>query len=157
MRVKPEAGLAWMTLGLVENNRGDLEGATAALAQAVYLEPKNARAHNYFAATLSRRGWYSGGGGRVARAVELEPNFAEAHFNLALTYLLRDPPSVELARRHYQKALELGAAPDAGIERQAGEGAGERCACRESRGEILEIKNTITNRIKNQHAGSLFS
>jgi tetratricopeptide (TPR) repeat protein len=58
LRLKPDAALAWMTLGVIENNEGDLEAATAALAQAVYLNPKSPQSHNYFAVTLSKRGWY---------------------------------------------------------------------------------------------------
>ena len=112
IRLKPDTGLAWTTLGLVYNNQGNLEGATAAFAQAVYLSPKDPRAHNYFAVTLSRRGWYSGAEEELQKAIELAPNFGEAHFNLALVYFTRQPPAVELARRHYQKALDLGEPPD---------------------------------------------
>ena len=112
LHVKPDTALAWMILGLIYNNEEDLEGATAALAQAVYLNPKSPQAHNYFAVTLARRGWYSAAEDELQQAIKLSPNFAEAHFNLALTYLQNSPPSIELARRHYQKALDLGAQPD---------------------------------------------
>ena len=112
IRLKPDAGLAWMMLGVIYNNQDNLEGATAALAEAVFLNPKNPQAHNYFAVALSKRGWYSGAEDELQKAIELAPTFAEAHFNLALVYFTRHPPAVELARRHYQKALELGAQPD---------------------------------------------
>jgi tetratricopeptide (TPR) repeat protein len=115
VHINPDAALAWMTLGVIYNNQEDLEAATAALAQAVYLNPKSPQAHNYFAVTLSKRGWYSAAEDELQKAIELSPDFAEAHFNLALTYLQQNPPAIELARRHYQKALDLGAPPDAGI------------------------------------------
>ena len=51
------------------------------------------------------------------RALRAKPDHAEAHFNLAVFYLQRNPPAVELARRHYQKARDLGAAPDPDVER----------------------------------------
>ena len=51
----------------------------------------------------------------------MDSNYAEAHFNLALMYLERKPPATELARRHYAKAKELGAAPDKLVEKQLGE------------------------------------
>jgi len=115
IRVKPDAALAWMTLGVIYSNQDKTEAATAALAQAVYLNPRSPQAHNYFAVTLSKRGWYSAAEDELQKAIELAPDFAEAHFNLALTYLQRNPPAIELARRHYQKALDLGAAPDPDI------------------------------------------
>ena len=112
IRLKPDAALAWMMLGVIYQGQDDIPAATAALAQAVYLNPRSPQAHNYFAVTLAKRGWYSAAEDELQRAIQLAPNFAEAHFNLALTYLQRNPPAVELARRHYQKALDLGAPPD---------------------------------------------
>jgi Tfp pilus assembly protein PilF len=57
----------------------------------------------------------------MRKALELQPDYQEAHFNLAVFYLQRNPPAVELARRHYQKALDLGGAPDAEVARALGE------------------------------------
>ena len=116
--VKPDAGLAWMTLGVAYMNLSNLEGATAALTQAVFLDPKNPQAHNYLAVIFARRGWYDAAEDELQTVVELAPNFAEAHFNLALIYFQRHPPAVELARRHYQKAIELGEAPDPDFEKK---------------------------------------
>lgn len=116
IRVAPDAALAWTTLGLIYQNEDNTEGATAALAQAVFLNPKSPQAHNYYGVTLAKRGWYDAAEEELQKAVELAPDFAEAQFNLALVYFQRHPPAVELARRHYQKALELGAAPDPDFE-----------------------------------------
>lgn len=116
IRVKPDAALAWMMLGVIYMNQGSLEAATAELAQAVYLNPKNPPAHNYYAVVLAKRGWYDAAEDELQKVVELAPNFAEAQYNLALIYFQRQPPAIELARRHYQKALELGAAPDPDFE-----------------------------------------
>jgi Flp pilus assembly protein TadD len=59
----------------------------------------------------------------MRRAIELDPEYAEAHFNLAVFCLQRQPPAVELARRHYQKALDLGAAPDPELETKLASGS----------------------------------
>ncbi|MEA3188789.1 MAG: hypothetical protein QOD99_2619 [Chthoniobacter sp.] len=118
VRLNPDAGLAWLTLGVVYNEQNKSDAALASLSQAVLLEPKNARAHNALAATLWRKGWYLGAEDELKKTVELDPDFADAHFNLALVYLRRTPPAIELARRHYQRARDLGAAADAGIEKQ---------------------------------------
>ena len=112
IQVKPDAALAWMMLGVTYMNQDDAEAATAALAQAVYLDPKSPQAHNYYAVMMAKRGWYDGAEDELRKVIELAPDFAEAQFNLALIYFQRNPPAIELARRHYQKALDLGAPPD---------------------------------------------
>ena len=53
----------------------------------------------------------------IRKAVELDENYAEAHFNLAMVYSERQPPAIELARRHYYRARALGAAADPDMER----------------------------------------
>lgn len=117
VRLAPESGAGWLILGVVEYDAGRYDHALAALAQAAILEPKNAMVHHYFGVTLGQKGWYSGAEDEMRRALELDPSYAEAHFNLSVFYLQRNPPAVELARRHYQRALELGAAPDPDVER----------------------------------------
>jgi hypothetical protein len=47
----------------------------------------------------------------------LDETYGEAHYNLAVLYLERQPPAIELARRHYYRALNLGAEPDAELDR----------------------------------------
>jgi len=53
----------------------------------------------------------------MRKAIELDEQYAEAHFNLAVLYLERQPPAVELARRHYYRALKLGAEHDDELDR----------------------------------------
>jgi Tfp pilus assembly protein PilF len=117
VRLAPESGLGWMIMGVVQYDRGRFDHALASLAQAAVLEPNNATVHHYFGVTLGQKGWYSGAEDEMRKALELDPNYAEAHFNLAVFYLQRTPPAIELARRHYQRARELGAAPDPDVER----------------------------------------
>ncbi len=124
VRWQPENGLGWLILGMVEYESDRIEHAFAALAQAVLYAPKDARAHHFLGAALGAKGWYSAAEAEMRRAVELDPEYAEAHFNLAVFYLQRTPPALELARRHYARARELGTAPDSGMEKTfAGEGA----------------------------------
>jgi tetratricopeptide (TPR) repeat protein len=124
VRWQPENGLGWLLLGMVEYESDRIEPAFAALAQAVLYAPKDAKAHHFLGAVLGAKGWYSGAEAEMRRAVELDPEYAEAHFNLAVFYLQRTPPALELARRHYVRARELGTATDSGMEKTfAGEGA----------------------------------
>ena len=118
IRADPENGLGWLILGVIFYDAGKLDAAHAALAQAAYLLPKDPRAHHYLGVTVGKKGWYSGAEDQMRKAIALEPEYAEAHFNLAVFYLQRNPPAVELARRHYQRALDLGAAPDPDVAKQ---------------------------------------
>jgi len=44
----------------------------------------------------------------LRRAIQLQPGYGSAHYNLALVYLHQQPPLIELARWHYQKAIAAG-------------------------------------------------
>ncbi len=121
VRSEPESGLGWLILGVIYYDQNKLDASLAALAQAVYFEPKDARAHHYLGVTIGRKGWYLGAEDEMRKAIALAPDYPEAHFNLAVFYLQRTPPAVELARRHYQQARDLGAAPDPQVEKSLAE------------------------------------
>ena len=97
---------------MVEYDQSQFNAALAALSQATLLDPKNPLAHQYLGVTVGKKGWLSAAEDELRQAIELDPLAAEAHFNLAVFYLQRSPPATELARRHYQKALDLGSPPD---------------------------------------------
>ncbi len=117
-KLAPESRDAWLILGIVRYESDRFDAALAALAQAAFLDPKSARAHHYLGVTIGKKGWYSGAEEEMRKALELDPSYSEAHYNLALFYLQRDPPAIELARRHYYKSLELGAPSDLEIEKK---------------------------------------
>jgi Flp pilus assembly protein TadD len=87
------------------------------MAQAVVHSPRDPVARQYLGVAAGRNGWFDAAESELRRAIELQPDYADAHFNLAVFCLERTPPAIELARRHYRKALELGAAPDPLIEK----------------------------------------
>jgi len=113
-----ESALAWLVLGVVQYEQNKLDAALASLAMAAYLEPKDARVHQYLGVVVGSKGWYSAAEDEMRKALELAPDYAEAHYNLAVFYLQRNPPAVELARRHYYKSVDLGGAPDPEIEKK---------------------------------------
>ena len=121
VNMSPKSSLGWLLLGIVQYDRSRYDFALASLAQAAVLDPKNPMVHQYLGVTIGQKGWYSGAEDEMRKAIELDPEYAEAHFNLAVFYLQRNPPAVELARRHYQRALELGAATDPVVERSLGD------------------------------------
>jgi Flp pilus assembly protein TadD len=114
----PKSGLPWLVLGVIQYEQGKLDAAHAALAMAVHLEPKDARAHHYLGVVVGTKGWYLGAEDQMRKAIELAPDYAEAHYNLAVFYLERKPPAIELARRHYHRSVDLGGAPDREIEKK---------------------------------------
>ena len=117
VHLDPDVTQAWLTLGIIAFRKGELEAGLAALSQAVYLEPDNAHAHMYLGVLVRKRGWLDAAEDELRKAVELDENYAEAHFNLAMVYMELKPPAIELARRHYYRALALGAAPDPDMDR----------------------------------------
>ncbi len=55
------------------------------------------------------------------KAIQLQPGYAAAHNNLAFVYATQKPPSLALARWHYQKALSAGIARNPELEKLLGQ------------------------------------
>jgi tetratricopeptide (TPR) repeat protein len=113
----PTAQQSWLTLGIIDYQKNDLDAGLASLSQAVYLNPGDPKAHLYLGILIRKRGWLEGAEEEMRKAIELDEQYAEAHFNLAVLYLERQPPAIELARRHYYRALKLGAEHDEDLDR----------------------------------------
>lgn len=110
-------GAAWMLLGMNALERKQDDEAFADLMQATLWDEQNPRAHNYLGMAAGRKGWTDASEQELRRAVELDQRYADANFNLAVLYLRRTPPLIELARRHYQQAIDLGAPRDPAVEK----------------------------------------
>lgn len=117
LALKNDNATAWLNLGIVLLQRDQAMSALAAAAQAAALKPNDPMVHHYLGLAASRLGWPETAEAELRRAIELQPDYAEAHFNLAVFCLGRRPPAVELARRHYHKALEFGMVPDPLLEK----------------------------------------
>lgn len=117
VQLKLDTPPAWLTLGIIYMEQNRLDEALAALTQATLYDARDARARNYLGVVVGRKGWLDGAQDELRKAVEIDPAYGEAHFNLAVFYLENKPPSTELARRHYFRAVELGAEPDPEIEK----------------------------------------
>ena len=116
LQIKADNPTAWLNLGILYLDRKEFMRALAAVAQAVVYAPKDPVARNYLGVAAGRNRWFDAAESELRRAIELDPGYADAHFNLAVFCLERVPPAKELARRHYHRALELGAEPDKLIE-----------------------------------------
>ena len=113
----PKDEFAHTTLGIVYYQQSKFDDALSELTQSLAINPKSATAHNYLGITASQKGWQEAAEKEMLAAIEENPNYADAHFNLAVIYSSSEPPAKELARRHYEKALALGAQPDPTLDK----------------------------------------
>jgi tetratricopeptide (TPR) repeat protein len=72
---------------------------------------------NALGSALSRKGMREPAETALRNALEIDPNYADAHQNLALVYATDNPPSVELAKWHYKKAIDNGYPQDPQLEK----------------------------------------
>ncbi|MEO8205778.1 MAG: tetratricopeptide repeat protein [Chthoniobacterales bacterium] len=108
---------AYTILGIVHFRQGRYDEAITMLNKAIEINPKDFAAHNYLGISLSNKGDRAGAEQEIIKAIKIKPDYADAHFNLAVIYITDQPPSKDLAKREYTKAVQLGANPDASLER----------------------------------------
>jgi Flp pilus assembly protein TadD len=101
----PQDAYSQSLFGILSFRREKYDDALDALSKAAKLDPSNAEVQNYLGLALSEKGLRGPAETALRKAIELEPNNGSAHNNLAVIYLSQNPPAVELARWHYQKAL----------------------------------------------------
>ena len=116
--LKPALVDSWLTLGQTYLELKAPMMAVSATTRGVAENPADARSHNTLAIVLKRIGWTDGAEAELQKALDLDPEYSEAHFNLAVMYLERKPPALEMAGRHYRRARALGASPDPLLEKQ---------------------------------------
>jgi len=91
--------------------------ALDALTQSASINSSNAVTQNSLGSALIRNGYNKAAESAFRKALQLDPGFPEAHNNLALVYATKRPPSLELARWHYAKALEFGQPKNLALEK----------------------------------------
>ncbi|MBT3295797.1 MAG: tetratricopeptide repeat protein [Verrucomicrobia bacterium] len=128
---EPEAARALLLLGFkTDPDNADLR-LMAGLAQcqarkfgdAIFLlgelvdeQPSNAPVRVGLAAAYFGDGQTNAAQRELEAAIALEPDLKEAHYNMAQLFLAAPAPDIEAVTRHYQRARELGAAPDLRVE-----------------------------------------
>jgi predicted nucleic acid-binding Zn-ribbon protein len=116
----PKDEFTHTTLGIVYYRQSKFDDALSELTKSLAINPKSATAHNYLGITASQKGWQEAAEKEMLEAIANNPDYADAHFNLAVVYSTSSPPAKELAKRHYEKALALGAAPDPTLDKLLG-------------------------------------
>ena len=109
------------TIGNLKFKQEKYDEALDFLSRAAKLNPQNPQIQNYLGVTLSSKGMRPQAEAALRKAVELDPNYADAQNNLAAIYISATPPRVELARWHYQKALQAGHPHNLGLEKALSE------------------------------------
>ena len=117
----PDDAFNLTALGHLKFQQEKYDEALDALSRAAKLDPQNPEIQNYLGVTLGNKGLRPQAEAALRKAIELNPNYADAQKNLAAIYISATPPLVELARWHYQKALEDGQSHDPGMEKALAE------------------------------------
>ncbi len=120
LKINPMIAQNWLTLGLIQYEKGDLNMAISSLTRAIHEAPNDGQIRLVLAAVIRDYGWEEAAILELKRALMINPKLADAHYNLALSYLSSDPPKLEMARRHYYSAIDLGTKPSPEIEKQLG-------------------------------------
>jgi Flp pilus assembly protein TadD len=108
-------------LGRIRFSEAKYDEALDALSRAAKLDPQNPDIENYLGVTLAQKGLRAQAETALRQAVQLDPNYGAAHNNLAVIYLTQQPPMVELARWHYEKALAAGQPHNPALEKMLAE------------------------------------
>ncbi len=118
IKLNPNDYFSHSSLGIVYYQMNRYDDAVQVLTKATTLEPNDARSRNFLGIACSQKGWQEAAEQEFRKAVELDPTYGDAHFNLAVIYATQNPPSKELSRKHYKKAMELGIPKDPQLEKR---------------------------------------
>jgi Flp pilus assembly protein TadD len=117
LAMAPDNDYSLFVLGRLRLAQGKFDEALDALSRAAQINPDDAEIQNNLGVALSEKGLRGPAEAALRRAVQIDPSCADAHANLAFVYITQQPPLVELARWHYEKALAAGHPHNAAIEK----------------------------------------
>jgi len=104
----PDDPASLYLLGILRYRQEKLDEALAALSRSAQLNPTNAGTQNYLGCVLADKGQRPAAETAFRKALQVDPEYPDAHYNLAFVYATEKPPSLELARWHYKRAVDLG-------------------------------------------------
>ena len=117
----PNNAYSLSILGRLEFLQGKYDAALDTLSRAAKLDSQNPQIQNFLGVALAQKGLRAQAEAALRKAVQLDPNYGDAHNNLAVIYVSQEPPMAELARWHYQKALEAGQPRNPDLEKMLAE------------------------------------
>lgn len=104
----PDNEYSVFVLGRLRFEQNKFDDALEAFSRAAQLDPQDAENQNYLGITLSEKGLRGPAETALRKAIQINPRNADAHANLAVIYITQQPPLIELAKWHYEKALAAG-------------------------------------------------
>ena len=123
--VDPKDGFCLCRMGWVKYERGKLDEALTFLSQAAQVDVDRVElqteVQNCLGIVLAEKGLRNQAEVAFRKVIQMRPNDAEAHNNLAFVYATQKPPSLALARWHYQKAMANGQPKNPELEKLLGE------------------------------------
>jgi hypothetical protein len=117
LALAPDDAYTLSILGNLRYRQKRYDDALDVLTRAAKLDPQSAEIQNYLGLALAEKGLRGPAETAFRKSVQLAPNYAGAHVNLAVIYLSQQPPATELARWHYQRALNNGHPRDQYLEK----------------------------------------
>jgi tetratricopeptide (TPR) repeat protein len=116
----PEDDYCLYLKGRLLYKRGKMDESLETLSKAVAANPESAETQNQLGLVLAEKGLRAQAEAAFRKAIQLQPGYANAHNNLAFVYATQKPPSLALARWHYQKALAAGHPKNPELEKLLG-------------------------------------
>ncbi len=115
--IEPDNDQANYRLGVGYFQKGMMEEALTSFDKSVAKNNDNARAHHYMGIISGRLGNRHRAESEFKQSLAIDPKYGDAYFNLAVLYATSSPPDWDLARKHYQNALDHGVKSDAAMEK----------------------------------------
>jgi tetratricopeptide (TPR) repeat protein len=108
LALDPEDPPSLYLMGILRYRQNKLDEALNALSLSAKYNPTNSDTQYYLGCVLAAKGMRSAAETALRKALESDPKYTDAHYSLACVYVSETPPSMELARWHYHRSLDLG-------------------------------------------------
>ena len=115
-KIDPDHADLRLLAGLAQCQARKFGDAIFLLGELVDEQPSNAPVRVGLAAAYFGDGQTDAAQRELEAAMALEPDLKEAHYNMAQLFLAGPAPDIKAVTRYYQRARELGAAPDLRVE-----------------------------------------
>jgi tetratricopeptide (TPR) repeat protein len=108
LTLQPDNAYTLSVFGQLRFLQTNYDEALDYLSRAAKLDPQDAETQNFLGLALSEKGLRGPAETALRKAIQIQPDYANAHNNLAVIYITQQPPSVEMAKWHYHRALAAG-------------------------------------------------